>query len=108
MNPVFLSEGGLGVRIEATDVSQSTQLVGDGDSLVLTNPGDTTVYIRIGRETVEATLACYPMFGGDKEDEIMLRGPDGGAGLRFPGGTWIAAVCAAGQTGAIVANRVSR
>jgi len=108
MNPVFLSDGGLGVRIAATGTSQAVLLVGDGDSVLLTNPGSTTVYIRLGRSDVVATTACYPILPDTKEDEIMLKGADGGAGLRFQGGTWIAAICESGQTGTLVAHRVSR
>lgn len=108
MNPVFLSDGGLGVRIDATDTSQRALLTGDGDSVLATNPGDRTVYIRIGGDTVQSTNACYPILPGTKEDEIMLKGADGGQGLRSPGGIWFAAICDAGQTGTVILHRVSR
>jgi hypothetical protein len=99
MNPIFLANGGLGVRIAANDVSQRVQLVGDGDSVVATVIGDAPVFIRFGRSDVVATNACYPILPVSKEDEIMLKGASG---------DWVAAVCEAGQSATIILHRVSR
>lgn len=99
MNPVFLSNGGLGVRIAATDVSQRAELIGDGDSIVATVIGSVPVYIRFGRGDVVATNACYPILPGAKEDEIMLKGASG---------SWVAAVCDPGQSATLVIHRVAR
>ena len=99
MNPVFLPNGGLGVRIDANDTSQRAQLIGDGDSIVATVIGSVPVYVRFGRSDVVATTACYPILYGTKEDEIMLKGASG---------DWVAAVCDAGESATIVIHRVSR
>lgn len=99
MNPLFLKNGGLGLRIDATDVSQRAELVGEGDSIVATVIGDAPVFIRFGRSDVVATTACYPILPVSKEDEIMLKGASG---------DWVAAVCEAGQSATIILHRVSR
>lgn len=99
MNPVFLSNGGLGVRINANDVSQRVKLIGDGDSIVATVIGVVPVYIRFGRDDVEATTACYPILSDEKEDEIMLKGASG---------DWVAAICDPGMSATILIHRVSR
>lgn len=48
MNPVFLSNNGIGLRLEPDGTGVRGQIVGDGDSLIFTNPGSTTVYVAIG------------------------------------------------------------
>jgi hypothetical protein len=99
MNPLFLANGGLGTRIDANDVSQRAELVGDGDSVVATVIGDAAVFIRFGRSDVVATTACYPILPVSKEDEIMLKGASG---------SWVAAICEAGQSATLIIHRVSR
>jgi hypothetical protein len=99
MNPIFLPNGGLGVRIAATSTSQSAELIGDGDSIVATVIGSVPVYIRFGRSDVVATTACYPILPGDKEPDIMLKGASG---------SWVAAICDSGQSATILIHRVSR
>lgn len=110
MNPVFLSNGGIGIRLEPGDTSVRKQIVGDGDSLLFSNPNPlgTTVYIAIGDANVVATTAGYPILVGSKEDEVMLTAPGGGPGFKLPGGTWVAAICETGESGAITVHRVSR
>ena len=98
-NPIFLPNGGLGVRIDANDVSQRAELIGDGDSIVATVWGAVPVMIRVGRSDVEATIACYPCLPRAKEDEIMLKGASG---------SWVAAICDPGQSATIFIHRVSR
>lgn len=99
MNPIFLADGGLGLRIDATDASQRGELVGDGDTLVVTNLGNVPAFIRVGRSDVTATTACYPILPGDKEPDIMLKGSSG---------SWVAAICESGLATTIIAHRVSR
>lgn len=99
MTPIFLPNGGEGVRIDANDESQRAELVGDGDTLVATNLGPVPVYIRMGRSDVVATTACYPILVGDKESDIMLKGASG---------SWVAAICAPGESATILIHRVSR
>lgn len=100
MNPIFLPNGGLGVRIEANgDASQRAQLVGDGDSIVATVVGNVPVMIRIGRSDVVATTACYPCLPNDKEPDIMLKGASG---------DWVAAICDPGEEATIFIHRYQR
>lgn len=99
MNPIFLPNGGLGVRIDATGTSQRAQLIGDGDSIVATNIGSAPVFIRFGGSDVVATTACYPILPGDKEPDIMLKGASG---------SYVAAICESGQTATILIHRVAR
>ena len=99
MNPIFLPNGGLGVRIEANDSSQRAELIGDGDSIVATVIGNVPVFIRFGRGDVEATNACYPILPNDKEGDVMLKGVSG---------SWVAAICDPGQSATILIHRVSR
>ncbi len=108
MNPVFLSNNGIGLRLEPDGTGVRGQIVGDGDSLIFTNPGSTTVYVAIGGPGIVATTAGYPILYGTKEDEIMLTAPGGGPGLKLAGGTWVAAICEPGQSGTITIHRVSR
>jgi len=100
MNPIFLSNGGLGVRIAANGTaSQRAELIGDGDTIVATNLGSVPVFILFGRSDVAATTSCYPILPGDKEPDIMLKGSSG---------SYVAAICESGQSATILIHRVSR
>lgn len=99
MTPLFLANGGLGTRIDATDVSQRAEMTGTGDSIVATVIGSAPVFIRFGREDVVATGECYPCLPGTKESEIMLKNSSG---------NWIAAICDPGQSATIIIHRVDR
>jgi len=100
VDPIFLPNGGLGVRIAATDTSQRIEMVGDGDTIVATIvSGAVPVYIRFGNSTVAATTSCYPILPGGKEDGIMLKNA---------AGSWVAAICDTDQSATILIHRVSR
>lgn len=103
MDPLILTNGGRGVRMECTDTSQRAVPLGDGDSFCVTNPSNVTIYLEIGDATVTATTAGYPILKGTKEDNLPLDSKtDYYDDLHF------AAVCESGQTGALIVHRVFR
>ena len=86
----FESENGmLGVRLSVSDVSSSAQLVGSGNVVVLTNPGDIECYIALGGASVAATTAHFPILAGT---QVTISTPVDGTG------TWIAAITDSGTT----------
>ena len=79
----------LGVRLSATTTSSRAQLVGNGISLILTNPGTVEAYVTCGGASVVATTAHFPVLAGQ---QTTLSIPNDGSV------TFVAAITASGST----------
>lgn len=105
MTPIIFQNNGKGHRLAVTAVSSRTQLGGNGDSLVLTNPGEENIYVVLGTSTVEADLTGYLILPFTKEDNIVL---DPTVHAAFYNDPYIAVICESGVTGYLSVHRVSR
>lgn len=103
MDPLKLTNNGLGVRLSCTDVSSRVAIPGNGDSLCVTNPGNTTIYMGLGGSTFEATTAGYPILPGTKEDNLLLD-----VDADWYHAPYIAGICESGVTGTLIVQRVFR
>lgn len=109
LTPIFLSNAATGVVLACTDASGGTRvpLLGDGDSLVVTNIGYTDGYLAVGNSDVVAvapgSTASYPVFARTKEDQIVLR-----KGVDYTSVPYVAGVCATGETTTLIVHFVSR
>lgn len=103
MDPLILSNNGIGLRLAPTSTSSRSALIGSGDSLVIANVGTVDVYVSFGTvTTATATNAGYVIYAGQKEDQLVLdREAD------WYDAPYIAAITEAG-TGAITVHRVFR
>lgn len=106
LTPIYLSNNGTGVALACTSASGGTRvaLVGEGDSMVVTNVGSFVGYLALGDATgPAATTACYPILPGTKEDQLILdRTKSYG---RVP---YVAGVCKSGETTTLVVHLVQR
>lgn len=110
MDPLFLSNNGRGVALVCTDASGAAQvaLIGDGDSLVVTNIGDKYGFLSLSDGTIDAVapgagVSSYPMVPGSKEDQIILDKT-----VSYYASPFVAGVCAAGETTTLIVHLVSR
>jgi len=106
LTPIFLSNNGTGVALACTDASGATRvaLLGDGDSLVVTNIGLFDGFIAIGGSTVTAvapgSTASYPIFARTQQDQGVLE--------RAETNTHVAGVCRAGEATILIVHLVQR
>lgn len=113
MEQISLTNGSLGLALNCNDSSGTSTRVAlstigpDGDSIVVTNCGDSIGFLAIGDSTVVAvapgTTASYPILVNSKEDQIIIKITD--AFRRDP---WVAGVCMSGESTILVIHRVSR
>lgn len=63
INQAFRPAPGGNVTISATTSTSTTELTSDGDfrNICVTNSGTDIVYVRLGKSTVAATSADYPV-----------------------------------------------
>lgn len=110
LTPIYLSNNGTGVALACTSSSGGTRvpLLGDGDSLVVTNIGGSTGFLALGGPTgfsavAPGATASYPILVGTKEDQIVIARDES-----YFGRVHVAGVCKAGETTTLIVHLVER
>lgn len=71
---------GSGITVAPTNTSASSTLGRGSKSLVLTNLGSVTVYVRVGEMSATATVADYPVLSGT---QVSISKPQDGAVVAY-------------------------
>lgn len=110
MDLIYLSNNGTGVALACTDSSGGSRvaLIGDGDSIVVTNVGDYPAFLAVGGATgftavAPGSTSSFPIFPRTKEDQIVI-----GKNESYYGAPYVAGVCRSGETTTLIVHRVSR
>jgi hypothetical protein len=111
MELITLTANGAGTVLACTDSSGDTRvaLVGEGDSIVVSNTGDKIGFLAIGSATgftataPPGSTASYPIFPLSKEDSIVIDKSD-----PYYAEPFVAGVCLSGETTTLIVHRVSR
>lgn len=99
MTAFKLTNGAVGVSLSATSTSSRAAIVGNGDTLVVSNPGDKWAYLVLGNSTVTATTSGYPIPPGTQQDFLL---DDGAAYATAP---YAAAITSGSDTTTVLVHR---
>lgn len=107
MSPIILRNGGAGIALACNQSSGGTRvpLVGDGDSLVVTNIGYFDAFLAIGgladfSAVAPGSTGSYVILARSKEDQLVLSVDEPHS--------HVAAVCRSGESTILLVHLVQR